>query len=115
MAARSWIGVGVAVWGAVVAVPTVGLFAELGPLWAVVGAWAIVYCFVVPSVVRTFWQALSVLVAAVVGSQMREPSIYGLLVVLPAMLFMVLWMAPIGVITRFLRDGQKSPSGVSNV
>lgn len=106
---------GVAVWGAVVAVPTIGLFAELWPLWATVGAWAIAYCFVAPSVVGTLWQALSVLVAAVIGTQMREPGIYGLLVVLPAMLFMVLWMAPIGIITRFLRDGQKSPSSVPSV
>lgn len=106
-------GLTIAIWGAVIHLPTVGLFADPWLVWINCLVWGIVYARKRLALGLMAVQALTVVVAVVGGTLMREAGPYGLLSAFPALLYFVLWMTPVGVITAFHAGGKGTSQGAN--
>lgn len=99
-------GVLIGLWGAITYLPTAGLFADPWLVWANCIVWAIIYMLKPVTLALTGIQAATTVVAVVTGALIREPSSFALLAAFPALLYLALWMIPIGLIISFAKGGQ---------
>lgn len=107
------LGLCVAVWGVVSALPTIGLVAYMPWLvWVLAACWGVVYARRRWSLALLLIQAGSVTVAALISGYTREYFEYPLVipgVVALSLGYMVLWMAPFGIIGSYIQDGRRRP------
>lgn len=101
-------GVLIGLWGAVIYLPTAGLFADPWPVWANCVVWAIVYMREPVTLALTGIQAATTVVAVLAGALIHETSYFALLAVFPALFYFALWMIPVGLIISFVKGGQST-------
>lgn len=99
-------GVLIGIWGAIIYLPTAGLFADPWIVWTNCIVWAIVYMRKSVTLALAGIQAATTVVAVVAGALLREPSSFALLAAFPALLYFALWMVPVGLIISFVKGGQ---------
>lgn len=110
---RVWFGLAIAIWGAGASVPTLGMFSSLWPIWLLAAFWGLVYALRGLSIPLALAQLVSILVVAVLAAQMNEPSVYAWFAAFPGVFFFVVWMAPVGIVTHYLREGQPTPKATT--
>lgn len=106
-------GLCVAVWGVVIALPTIGLVAHMPWLvWVLAACWGVVYARRRWSLALLLMQAGSVTVTALISGYTREYFEYPLVipgVVALSLGYMVLWMAPFGIASSYVQGGGTRP------
>lgn len=97
-------------WGAVAYLPTLGLVAEPWLVWVNCAIWAVVYMRTPPSLRLAAAQVVATVAPAVAGSLWREWGAHSLLAVAPGLFHFVVWMAPVGIVASFRKDGADQTS-----